>query len=208
MTDEQNDDASAPRAPELPKLSRRLGAPIATLRPTGKPASRVTGRPGSADGPAVPHQPGPPLPQDLGHMPGPDGRPVPQEDDPDSVNPRSFYAQVGGRATFQKIVDVFYDQVAEDDDFKAMYPEEDLGPAKNRLLMFLEQYWGGPRRYQAERGHPRLRMRHMPFRVDAAARDTWLKYMHTAVKSVGLSPMHEAELWDYLERAAHSMVNS
>jgi hemoglobin len=208
MTDEQNDDASAPRAPELPKLSRRLGAPIATLRPTGKPASRVTGRPGSADGPAVPHQPGPPLPQDLGHMPGPDGRPVPQEDNPDSVDPRSFYAQVGGRATFQKIVDVFYDQVAEDTDFKAMYPEEDLGPAKNRLLMFLEQYWGGPRRYQSERGHPRLRMRHMPFRVDAAARDTWLKYMHTAVKSAELSPMHEAELWDYLERAAHSMVNS
>ncbi|RJN31511.1 globin [Nesterenkonia natronophila] len=141
-------------------------------------------------------------------MPGPDGRPVPQEDDPDAVDPRSFYAQVGGRATFQKIVDVFYDQVAKDPDFKALYPEEDLEPAKNRLMMFLEQYWGGPRRYQAERGHPRLRMRHMPFRVDATARDTWLKYMHTAVKSADLSPMHEAELWDYLERAAHSMVNS
>ncbi|WP_324615162.1 globin [Nesterenkonia sedimenti] len=124
------------------------------------------------------------------------------------MNPHSFYAQVGGHETFKKIVDVFYDQVAEDPEFRAMYPEEDLEPAKERLLMFLEQYWGGPRRYQAQRGHPRLRMRHMPFRVDAAARDTWLRYMRRAAEAAELSAMHEAELWDYLERAAHSMVNS
>ncbi|WP_238385302.1 globin [Nesterenkonia muleiensis] len=124
------------------------------------------------------------------------------------MDPHSFYAQVGGRPTFEKIVEVFYGQVAEDPEFRAMYPEEDLGPAKERLLMFLEQYWGGPRTYQAQRGHPRLRMRHMPFRVDAQARDTWLRYMRTAVEAAQLSPMHEAELWGYLERAAHSMVNS
>ncbi|WP_191089948.1 globin [Nesterenkonia ebinurensis] len=141
-------------------------------------------------------------------MPGPDGRPVPQDENPEAVDPNSFYAQVGGRETFQKIVDVFYEQVAADEDFQAMYPEEDLEPAKRRLLMFLEQYWGGPRRYQTERGHPRLRMRHLPFRVDAAARDTWLRYMRKAVEAAELAPMYEAELWDYLERAAHSMVNS
>ncbi|MDR5712848.1 globin [Nesterenkonia flava] len=124
------------------------------------------------------------------------------------MDPGSFYAQVGGRPTFQKIVDVFYDQVAEDEDFRAMYPEEDLGPAKERLLMFLEQYWGGPRTYQQRRGHPRLRMRHMPFTVDAAARDKWLAFMEKAVDSVDLSPMHREVLWDYLERAAHSMVNA
>ncbi|WP_051130791.1 globin [Nesterenkonia alba] len=140
-------------------------------------------------------------------MPGPDGRPVPAEPDPEKTDPNSFYHQVGGRKTFQKIVDVFYAQVAEDEAFRAMYPEEDLEPAKRRLLMFLEQYWGGPRTYQAERGHPRLRMRHMPFAIDAAARDTWLRYMRRAVEAAELSPMHEEILWDYLERAAHSMVN-
>lgn len=124
------------------------------------------------------------------------------------MDPHSFYAQVGGHETFRHIVDVFYDQVAEDPDFRAMYPEEDLEPAKQRLLMFLEQYWGGPRTYQQQRGHPRLRMRHMPFRVDAKARDTWLRYMRHAVEAAELSPLHQEVLWDYLERAAHSMVNS
>ena len=112
---------------------------------------------------------------------------MPAEPDPDAVNPESFYAQVGGRETFQKIVDVFYDQVAEDPDFRAMYPEEDLGPAKERLLLFLEQYWGGPRTYSDRRGHPRLRMRHVPFRISPIERDAWLRCMHTAVASIGRS---------------------
>ncbi|WP_425574553.1 globin [Nesterenkonia halobia] len=121
---------------------------------------------------------------------------------------QSFYEAVGGHETFARIVEVFYEQVAEDPDFRALYPEEDLEPAKRRLLMFLEQYWGGPRTYQEERGHPRLRMRHMPFQVDAWARDTWLRYMRRAVDAVELSPLHDEILWDYLSRAAHSMVNS
>ncbi len=218
MSDEQ-------QPPQLPEFSQRLGAPIATVRPAGKPPSQVTGRPdrqahqepqerpaqkGAADpAPKNPEgAPAPPRPADLGVLPGPDGRPVEAEDGADQVDPNSFYAQVGGRETFQKIVDAFYAQVAEDEDFRAMYPEEDLEPAKRRLLTFLEQYWGGPRTYQAERGHPRLRMRHMPFKVDAEARDKWLKFMGNAVKEAGLSPMHEEILWDYLDRAAHSMVNA
>lgn len=107
-----------------------------------------------------------------------------------------------------KLVDVFYDGVAEDPLMRPMYPEEDLGPAKERLLLFLEQYWGGPKTYGELRGHPRLRMRHMPFEVTPAARDAWLRHMRDAVDSLSLAPLHEATLWDYLERAAHSMVNS
>lgn len=224
---ENNDDAQAntPNPRRLPDFSRRLGAPIATVKPVGKPPSQVTGRPQrQAHTPEAAAQPqAPNIPgmgespasaaqavsnSDLGVLPGPDGRQMVPEADPQSVDPKSFYAQVGGHATFKKIVDVFYDQVAEDEDFRAMYPEEDLGPAKERLLMFLEQYWGGPRTYQQRRGHPRLRMRHMPFRVDAAARDTWLRYMRKAVDAAELSPLHEETLWDYLERAAHSMVNA
>ncbi len=120
----------------------------------------------------------------------------------------NFYETVGGHATFVRLVDAFYDGVADDEVLRPMYPEQDLGPAKERLLLFLEQYWGGPKTYGEQRGHPRLRMRHMPFRVGPQARDHWLQHMRAAVDSLGLAPLHEATLWDYLERAAHSMVNS
>ena len=83
-----------------------------------------------------------------------------------------------------------------------MYPEEDLGPAKERLTLFLEQYWGGPTTYSQERGHPRLRMRHAPFHVNPDARDRWLAHMRAAVDELELPPLHEATLWDYLQRAA------
>lgn len=121
---------------------------------------------------------------------------------------KSFYDDVGGRPTFERLVTEFYRGVADDPVLKPMYPEEDLGPASERLLLFLEQYWGGPSTYSETRGHPRLRMRHMPFRVNPDARDRWLLHMRAAVDTLGLSPLHEAELWSYLERAAHAMVNT
>ena len=120
----------------------------------------------------------------------------------------SFYAAVGGHDTFVRLVDAFYRGVADDPVLRAMYPEEDLAPAARRLTMFLEQYWGGPTTYSDERGHPRLRMRHAPFPVSPDARDRWLACMRTAVDSLGLAPLPKAELWDYLERAAHSLVNA
>jgi len=120
----------------------------------------------------------------------------------------TFYDEVGGHETFSKIVSVFYREVALDPVLKPMYPEDDLGPAEQRLLMFLEQYWGGPTTYGETRGHPRLRMRHMPFHVAPDARDRWLRHMRTAVDEAQLSPLHETTLWDYLERAAYAMVNT
>jgi Truncated hemoglobins len=120
---------------------------------------------------------------------------------------QSLYERIGP-AAFDKLVKVFYEGVAQDPLLKPMYPEADLGPAERRLKMFLEQYWGGPDTYQQERGHPRLRMRHFPFKIGPKARDSWLSHMRKAVDSLGLSPMDDAELWSYLERAAHSMLNS
>ncbi|WP_144796279.1 globin [Microbacterium paludicola] len=120
----------------------------------------------------------------------------------------TFYDEVGGHTTFDTIVRVFYREVAADPVLKPMYPEEDLGPAADRLSMFLEQYWGGPTTYGEQRGHPRLRMRHMPFAVDPDARDRWLRCMRTALDEAELSPLHDATLWDYLERAAYAMVNT
>ncbi|MFD2025877.1 globin [Promicromonospora aerolata] len=124
------------------------------------------------------------------------------------VTQESFFDAVGGHDTFVRLVDAFYDGVADDPVLRPMYPEEDLGPAKERLTMFLEQYWGGPNTYSAQRGHPRLRMRHVPFKVNPDARDRWLAHMRTAVDSLGLAPIHESQLWDYLERAAFSMINT
>ncbi len=89
-----------------------------------------------------------------------------------------------------------------------MYPPDDMEGAITRLTMFLEQYWGGPGTYSEQRGHPRLRMRHMPFKVNPDARDRWLAHMRVAVDSLALSPLDEEMLWDYLERAAHAMVNT
>src|SRR5258708_7787810 len=123
-------------------------------------------------------------------------------------NPQTFYDAVGGAPTFHKLVSRFYQGVAEDPLLRPLYPEEDLGPAEDRLRMFLEQYWGGPTTYGEQRGHPRLRMRHFPFKVDSAARDAWLLHMREAVEELGLAPEYETELWTYLVRAAHSMVNS
>ncbi|MFD1722528.1 globin [Amnibacterium endophyticum] len=120
----------------------------------------------------------------------------------------SFYAAVGGRPTFERLVARFYEGVAADPELRALYPEEDLAPAAERLTGFLEQYWGGPTTYSEHRGHPRLRMRHMPFKVNPAQRDRWLRHMRVAVDDLQLPPLYEAELWGYLERAAHAMVNT
>lgn len=120
----------------------------------------------------------------------------------------TFYEEVGGYSTFEQLVARFYEGVAADPEFRAMYPEEDLGPAAERLTLFLVQYWGGPTTYSERRGHPRLRLRHNVFHIDPEARDRWLLHMRRAVASMGFSPMHEATLWDYLDRAAHAMVNT
>jgi len=109
---------------------------------------------------------------------------------------------------FDKIVSRFYEQVRDDEILRPLYPEEDLGPAEIRLRMFLEQYWGGPRTYSDQRGHPRLRMRHAPFRIGPTERDAWLRCMRTAVDEAGLDEPHRRQLWQYLEYAAASMVNS
>jgi hemoglobin len=120
----------------------------------------------------------------------------------------TFYDQVGGEQTFHRIVSRFYAEVAKDELLRPIYPEEDLGPAEERLRMFLEQYWGGPRTYSDQRGHPRLRMRHMPFKIGPIERDAWLRCMRIAVDEAELEPAYRDQLWEYLEMAAHSMVNS
>jgi hemoglobin len=120
----------------------------------------------------------------------------------------SFYDEIGGAETFQRLVAEFYRGVAQDPPLRALYPEADLGPAEIRLRMFLEQYWGGPTLYSQLRGHPRLRMRHTPYAVTPEQRNRWLHHMLTAVAGLGLTPEQQDRLTDYLVRAADQMINA
>ena len=123
----------------------------------------------------------------------------------------TLYDAMGGHEFFDRLVHRFYEGVRDDPVLRPLYPEEDLTAAEHRLRMFLEQYWGGPRTYSDQRGHPRLRMRHAPFRIGYIERDAWLRCMHTAVGEIDsqtLDDEHRKELLAYLEMAAHSMVNS
>lgn len=121
---------------------------------------------------------------------------------------QTFFEAIGGRATIDVIVEVFYQGVASDEVMKEMYPEEDLGPAAERLAMFLEQYWGGSNTYSQRRGHPRLRMRHAPYIVNADARDRWLKHFRAGLDAARLEPELDAQFWEYVTRAAEFMINS
>ena len=120
----------------------------------------------------------------------------------------SLYDQIGGRPTFEKLVRAFYEEVRQDPVLWPMYPNGDLEGAIQRLTGFLEQYWGGPGTYSEQRGHPRLRMRHVGFKVNPDARDRWLSHMRAALDTLELSPLHDATMWGYLDRAAHAMVNT
>ena len=125
-----------------------------------------------------------------------------------AVEGATFFDAVGGHATFKRLIEAFYARVADDAELRAIYPEDDLGPAAERLRMFLEQYWGGPHTYNEVRGHPRLRARHVPFRIDTAARDAWLTHMRAAMDEVGFAPAADKVLWDYLTVAADMLVNA
>jgi hemoglobin len=125
-----------------------------------------------------------------------------------TLQEQTFYEQVGGEDTFRRLVHRFYEGVAGDPVLRPMYPEEDLGPAEERLTLFLMQYWGGPTTYGERRGHPRLRMRHVPFTVDRAAHDAWLKHMRDALDELALPEEHDRTMWKYLTYAAATMINT
>ena len=119
----------------------------------------------------------------------------------------TLYHRAGGMPFFERLVGRFYAGVATDPILRPLYPEPDLAGAQRRLTLFLAQYWGGPRTYDDERGHPRLRMRHAPFAIDAAARDRWLELMRGALAAEAPPADVAAELDAYLGMAADAMRN-
>lgn len=119
-----------------------------------------------------------------------------------------LYDEVGGEQVFRTLVERFYDGVALDPILRPLYPDEDLGGARDRLAMFLMQYWGGPGTYSETRGHPRLRMRHAHWVIGERERDAWLGHMRTALDSMELPPTAHEAMWEHVERAAQMLVNA
>ena len=120
----------------------------------------------------------------------------------------SLYERVGGTPYFERLVDSFYTGVEADGVLLAVYPDHaDFAGARHRLTLFLVQYWGGPTTYNAERGHPRLRMRHAPFAIGSLERDRWLVHMREAIDASDAPPDVRTELHAYLPWAADARRN-
>jgi hemoglobin len=119
----------------------------------------------------------------------------------------TIYEQMGGAPALRALTRAFYRRLAEDPLLRSLYPEDDLGPAEERLGLFLIQYWGGPATYSERRGHPRLRMRHAPFAIGTAEREAWLAHMRAALDEQALPQDIDEELWAYFQRAAAMLQN-
>jgi hemoglobin len=119
-----------------------------------------------------------------------------------------LYDEVGGSEFFVRLVDLFYEGVVQDDVLWPLYPDhDDLAGARERLTLFLIQYWGGPTTYSDERGHPRLRQRHFPFAIGELERDRWMLHMQAAVDECATDPIIHAQLTEYMSNAAQHMIN-
>ena len=121
----------------------------------------------------------------------------------------SLFEEVGGSQFFDRLVDRFYEGVATDDVLLPLYPEQsDLSGAKERLTLFLQQYWGGPTTYSDERGHPSLRQRHFPFVIGELERDRWMVHMMAAVDELSPNETVRQQLTEYMTMASTAMINS
>lgn len=121
----------------------------------------------------------------------------------------TLYDAVGGMPFFERLAAGFYRRVAADPVLLRLYPEQDdLGPAEERLRLFLVQYWGGPTTYSEQRGHPRLRMRHNPFVIGPAERDHWLTAMRASLAELEPTADVARAMNDYFDMAAEAMRNS
>ena len=120
----------------------------------------------------------------------------------------TVYEAVGGMPFFEALTERFYEGVAADPILLAVYPTpDDLEPARRHLALFLAQYWGGPSDYDAERGHPRLRMRHHPFAIGAEERDRWLFHMQAALDAIEPPEEIRREMAAYFRMAADALRN-
>lgn len=120
----------------------------------------------------------------------------------------SLYERVGGHATFAAIIGRLFALAKVDPELSRVYPAGDWPGAEHRLLLFMEQYWGGPTTYSLTRGAPMLRMRHMPYRITPTGARRWTECWYQAVASVDLPPEDAEQLRAYADRAAVFLINA
>jgi hemoglobin len=123
-----------------------------------------------------------------------------------AADARTVFDAAGGEETFRRIVARFYAGVSDDPLLRPLYPES-LEESERHLALFLMQYFGGPSTYSQQRGHPRLRMRHLPFAIGQAERDAWMRHMTEAVEAERLPQPLSATLLEYFDRAATFLMN-
>lgn len=111
-----------------------------------------------------------------------------------------------GEEQIRLLTKYFYQEVSKNEALKKLYPE-DLAPAEERLFLFLQQVFGGPETYSEQRGHPRLRMRHAKWKIDAAMRDHWMNAMLTSLDQLDLDPNIREAMISYFVNAANHMIN-
>lgn len=119
----------------------------------------------------------------------------------------TVFEAVGGEEFFIELVDRFYVSVESDPLLKPLYPENDWAGARRRLHLFLMQYFGGPETYSQERGHPRLRARHMPYSIGQAERDAWMKHMTASLAQVEAPEVVKEQMFAYFDHVATFMMN-
>ncbi len=117
-----------------------------------------------------------------------------------------IYAAVGSEEPFYALVEAFYREVEGDAPLRSLYPD-DLAPGKKHLTWFLIQRFGGPTQYDQQRGHPRLRMRHLPFRIGRAESAAWLRHMTTALEATPAFAPFRAIMERYFAESAAFLVN-
>lgn len=122
------------------------------------------------------------------------------------LNESQLYDRIGPDG-FTRLVAAFYRRVRNDEILKPMYPDHHLAGAEERLRGFLIQRFGGPADYSAQRGHPRLRMRHAPFKIDVAARNRWIALMEEALAETNLGKQAEDILRPFFHQTATFMIN-
>ncbi len=124
----------------------------------------------------------------------------------DTIDRLTVHDLVGGEETFRRLAHAFYSRVYADPLLRPLFPDDRVG-AEERIALFLTQYFGGPTTYSDRRGHPRLRLRHMPFAIGQAERDAWLGHMRAAIDDLDIAEPARTAMRDYFDGAATFMIN-
>lgn len=121
---------------------------------------------------------------------------------------KTFFEQIGGKETLDRLVGAFYPRVVVDPDLAPLFADSDIEEVARKQAMFLTQFLGGPQLYTEEFGHPMMRYRHLPFEITPGRAEAWLRCMSAAMDDIGLEGELRSFFFTRLTQVAHHMVNT